>query len=475
MRAVLISLLLFCAAPFGVAADIDRPNIVIVLMDNMGFGEPGVYGGGILRGAETPRIDALAREGMQLLNFNVEAQCTPTRAALMTGRYAVRTGNPTVPRHTPVYGLVDWEYTLPELLSDTGYATGIFGKWHLGQTEGRYPTDHGFDYWFGTEHSSDPSHWAEHDGYDPDSHPRAAMPYVLSSRKGEQPKKVRVFGPDQRARMDRDITDEAISYIETMATGDQPFFAYISYTLLHWPVIPHPDFQGRTGNGQWADALAEIDANIGRLLDALSDVGVADNTLFIFTSDDGPDAIPPMVGSSGPWRGTYVTNLEGAIRVPFIARWPGVISEQRVSNEIVHVTDLYSTIAAIVGDDLPQDRVFDGANQLAFFKGESAKSNRDHVIVYVGDEIAAVKWRNWKMHYKQYASGDMFGPVQALPIPHLFDLLKDPKEQHNVMLDNTWVRWPVNELVNKHKNSLAEFPSIQPGTPNPYTPPRNGR
>ena len=122
-----------------------KPNIVLVLMDNLGWGEPGVYGGGILRGAPTPRIDQLAAEGMRLLNYNVEAQCTPSRAALMTGRYAIRTGNGSVPIDTPVYGLVQWEITMAEMLSDAGYATGIFGKWHLGHTKGRFPTDQGFD------------------------------------------------------------------------------------------------------------------------------------------------------------------------------------------------------------------------------------------------------------------------------------------------------------------------------------------
>ncbi len=470
LRVVLLLTVGLAAPAF---ASTDKPNIVLVLMDNMGYGELGSYGGGLLRGAATPRIDALASEGLRLLNFNVESQCTPTRASLMTGRYAVRTGNRTVPRHTPVYGLVDWEYTLAEMLSDAGYATGIFGKWHLGQTPGRYPTDHGFDLWFGIEHSSDPSHWAGKDGYDPDSHPRATTPYVLRSTRGELPRKVREFDVEQRALIDRQITDEAVAFVRNSANSGKPFFAYVPYTLLHWPVIAHPDFDGSTGNGRWADALAEIDANIGNLLDALDEVGAAEDTLFIFTSDGGPDALAPNVGSSGPWRGTYVTNLEGGIRVPFIARWPGRIARRRVSNELVHVTDIYSTIAAILLSELPTDRVIDGVDQLGFFTGDTDRSGRDHIIVYVSGKISAVKWRNWKMHFEHYSSGDMFGPVMTLPIPYLFDLLKDPKEQHNVMLDNTWVRWPINELVNEHRRSLKQYPPIEPGTENPYSPPKS--
>jgi arylsulfatase len=148
-----------------------KPNIVLVLMDNLGYGELGVYGGGILRGAPTPRLDGLAADGMHLLNFNIEAQCTPSRAALLTGRYAVRTGNGSVPIDTPLYGLVQWEITLPELLSTAGYATGAFGKWHLGQTAGRYPTDQGFDEWYGIPNSTDEAYWADSPLFRPNSDP----------------------------------------------------------------------------------------------------------------------------------------------------------------------------------------------------------------------------------------------------------------------------------------------------------------
>ena len=168
-----------------------KPNIVLVLMDNLGWGEPGVYGGGILRGAPTPRIDQLAAEGMRLLNFNVEAQCTPSRAALMTGRYAIRTGNGSVPIDTPVYGLVQWEITMAEMLSDAGYATGAFGKWHLGHTEGRFPTDQGFDEWYGIPNSTDEAFWPDSARFRPDfpgcevrAVPRPAETFVSGRKLG---------------------------------------------------------------------------------------------------------------------------------------------------------------------------------------------------------------------------------------------------------------------------------------------------
>ena len=166
--------LLLVMVAAGTAHGQTKPNIGLILMDNLGYGELGAYGGGILRGAPTPRIDTLAGEGLRLLNYNVEAQCTPSRAALMTGRYAIRTGNGSVPIDTPRYGLVQWEYSMAEMLSDVGYATGAFGKWHLGHTDGRFPTDQGFDEWYGIPNSSDEAYWPDRSMYRPASDPYAA-------------------------------------------------------------------------------------------------------------------------------------------------------------------------------------------------------------------------------------------------------------------------------------------------------------
>ena len=172
----------------------DKPNIVLILMDNFGWGELGVYGGGVLRGAPTPRIDKLASEGMRLLNFNVEAQCTPSRAALMTGRYAIRTGNASVPLDVQHYGLTQWEQTMPEMLSEAGYATGMFGKWHLGDTQGRFPIDQGFDEWYGVPNSTDEGFWNENDNprFRRDAHPLTQKVYsIWEGRKGEPAKVLR--------------------------------------------------------------------------------------------------------------------------------------------------------------------------------------------------------------------------------------------------------------------------------------------
>ena len=399
MNALWIILMLL--ASFTAAHAQDMPNIVLVLMDNLGYGELGVYSGGILRGAPTPRIDQLANEGLRLTNFNVEAQCTPSRAALLTGRYAVRTGNATVPIDTPRYGLVQWEITMAEMLSDVGYVTGAFGKWHLGRTDGRYPTDQGFDEWFGIPNSSDEAFWPDSSMYRPNSDPMAGPEYVMESTKGQVPRKLEIYNLAYRRKMDRVLTDKTKDFMTRQVAAKRPFFAYVPYTMPHYPITPAPEFDGKSGNGYWADALAQMDAYTGELLDTVERLGIRDNTIFIFTSDNGPEMTEPWNGWSGPWRGTYFTALEGSLRVPFILRWPGKVPVGRMSNEIVHEMDLFPTIAAIVGGKVPTDRAIDGVDQSGFFLGKQAKSNRDGFVIYVGNEVYGVKWQNWKMMFKE--------------------------------------------------------------------------
>ena len=451
-----------------------KPNIVLVFMDNYGWGEPGVYGGGILRGAPTPHLDRLAEEGMQLLNFNVEAQCTPSRAAIMTGRYGIRSGNASIPISTPVYGLTQWEYTMAEILSDTGYATGIFGKWHLGHTTGRYPTNQGFDEWYGIPNSSDESFWTNDSRYRPDSHPFAHPEYIMEARKGEEPTKVKLYNLEERALIDKTLTYKAMDFMERQVNANQPFFLFLPYTQPHMPVTPHPDFAGKTGNGDYADVLAQIDAYVGQLLDKVDDLGIADNTLFIFTSDNGPDPQEPWHGFSGPWRGSYFTGYEGSLRVPFLMRWPGKVPAGEVSNEIVHEMDLFPTFARIVEGKVPGDRIIDGLDQLDFFLGNQENSNRDSVIIYLGDELFGVKWRNYKMVTKTLdrAWGQ---PTQTYNVPLFFDLQTDPKEEHPVdpnWIKLGWVRWPAGQALAEHEASLQKEPPIKPGTPDPYRPKR---
>jgi arylsulfatase A-like enzyme len=446
------------AAPEGE----NKPNIVLVLMDNFGYGEIGVYGGGVLRGAPTPRIDSLAEEGFQLTNYNVEAECTPSRAALMTGRYGIRTRQrPEGPPRGIWWGITKWEITLAEMLSDSGYATGMFGKWHLGDTEGRYPTDQGFDEWYGIPNSSDQAFWPDSDSFQKDAGVKFTR--IMTAKRGQKPKEHEVYGREKRATIDREITDHAIDFIKRKAKAKQPFFAYLPYTQTHEPVDAHPDYKGKTGNGSFADVLAQTDAYVGELLDTIDKLGLKDNTIFIFTSDNGREGIKRSFGFTGPWRGTMFSPYEGSLRVPFLIRYPGKIPAGKVSNEIVHAVDVIGTLAKFTGNEVPQDRILDGVDQSGFLMGKSEKSARESVVIYIGNELFGVKWRNWKMLIKEIDE-DSYA-IQKMAYQSIYNLIVDPKEElpEAFYLDDTWVDTPLWKVIEDHQASIAK----DPGTPDP--------
>jgi len=469
------SLLIICSSSLFAAnafAKDNQPNVVVILMDNFGYGELGCYGGGITRGAPTPRIDQLASQGFRSTNFNVEAQCTPSRAALLTGRYAIRTGNAVVPIEPSEYGLVQWEYTLAEMFAEQNYATGIFGKWHLGDSPGRYPIDQGFDEWYGIPNSTDEAFWPDNPRFEEGLHPLARYEHVLSGKKGEEVKQIEVYDLKKRALIDDEFTTKAIDFMQRSHRAGKPFFTFIPYTQTHMPVNAHPDFAGKTKNGKWADILAQTDAYVGRILDAIDQMGVADDTIVIFTADNGPEGQEPHEGFSGMWRGSYFTALEGSLRVPFIMRWPGKIPAGMVSNEIVHEIDLLPTLASVVGGRVPDDRAIDGFDQTAFLTGKEEKSKRESVIVYVGSDIYGVKWKDWKIAFKELDTG--FGqPVKQYQTPVVYDLLEDPKEMRPVRSGppNYWIRYPALEYLGEHIASLKKYPPVPADAKVDYQPP----
>ncbi len=468
---------LFVALVSSTAFAQDKPNIVLVFMDNFGWGEPGFNGGGITRGAATPRLDQLADEGIRLTNFNVEAQCTPSRSAIMTGRYAIRSGNSVAPLGEGQYGLVQWEVTMAEMLSDAGYATAAYGKWHLGHSDGRYPTDQGFDEWYGIPNSTDEAAWTELVGFESSGIPET---HVMEGRKGQKVKKVKPYRMDYRPYIDGDLTDRAIDFMRRQTKAGKPFFIYLPYTATHYPTRPHPDYTGVTGNGPWADLLHQIDQYNGKLLDEIDKLGIGDNTIYIFTADNGPEAFPknntnlsvatPTPGSAGPWRGSLFTGFEGSLRVPFAMRWPGKIPTNTDSDEIVHEMDLFPTLARAAGGKVPKDRFIDGVDQTDFLMGKQEKSNRESVIVYMGNDIYGVKWRNWKLNFKELDS--VFSSEVKWPTPRLYNLYSDPKEHFNVLFPNTWVSKAASRHLTEHLKSLKEHPPIKPGAPDPYEPPK---
>ena len=475
--ACLTAIISFTSAVPTASAQADKPNIVLVFMDNFGWGEPGFNGGGIIRGAPTPRLDQLAAEGLRLTNFNVEAQCTPSRSAIMTGRYAIRSGNLTAPLGGGVYGLVQWEVTMAEMLSDAGYSTGMFGKWHLGRTDGRFPTDQGFDEWYGIQNSTDESVYPQLQGF---ADSGVEETFILESKKGEKPQTVRPWNLEYRPLMDGDLTKKAIDFMQRQTKAGKPFFLFLPYTATHYPTRPHPDFAGKTGNGPWADLLHQIDQYNGMLLDAIDKLGIRDNTIFIFTADNGPEFTPPgnnnlavetpQTGSAGPWRGTLFTGFEGSLRVPFAIRWPGKIPAGSASDGIVHEMDLFTTFARIAGGKVPKDRVIDGVDQTDFFLGKQKKSNREGVIVYSGEEIFGVKWRNWKVNFKEQDT--VYSETRTYTTPRVYNLLIDPQENQNVLFPHTWVPKAALGQLGEHLASLKKHPPIKPGTLDPYQPPK---
>jgi arylsulfatase len=443
----------------------DAPNIVFVLADNLGWGELGCYGGGILRGAPTPRIDALAAEGLRFTNFNVESDCVPTRSALMTGRHPIRTGAlQSVPAGLP-QGIIPWEITLAQLIASQGYATACFGKWHLGDRPGRYPHERGFDEWYGIPRTTNESMFTASPGFDPDVVP---MPYVMEGRKDGAAKNLHVYDLEARRRIDGELTTRTIEFMHRHARASRPFFAYVPLTQLHYPTLPHRDFEGRTGAGDFADSMAEMDFRVGQLSDAIDALDLRQTTLFVFGSDNGPEFRRPWRGTAGPWSGTYHTSMEGALRVPFILRWPDRIPAGAVTNEIVHIVDLYPTLARVAGAAVPADRPLDGVDQLDFFQDKQAKSNREGFVYYIKQELRAAKWRDWKMHIVWEPEPNQ-GP-NHLESPLVFNLTRDPKEETDVGTESSWVRGPLRRMIHAFQESLKANPPIPPGAADDYVP-----
>jgi len=451
-----------------------QPNIVFILLDNLGYGELGCYGGGMVRGTPTPRADRLAAEGMRLTNFNVEAQCTPSRSAIMTGRYAMRSGTLTVPIGNPAVadprkqGLTQWEITIARLLANAGYNTAHYGKWHLGSIDGRFPNDQGFDEWWGIPRTTDEVFWPGDPGFEKSG---VQPQYIMEGRKGELSRKLEIYDLKHRPYLDAEITRRAVEFMKKSVAARRPFYAYLPMTQVHLPSIPHPDFAGRTGLGDFADAVVETDHRLGQILDAIDELGIRDDTIVVFTSDNGPDPTWPWQGSSGPWRGYYFTNMEGSLRVPFLIRWPGKIPAGTVSNEIVHQVDTFTTFAKMAGVDIPKDRAIDGVDQTDFFFGRQKSSNRESVLAFVAERLEAVKWRDWKLTFYE-ETRDWFGTPQKLTLPKLFNLATDPKEEYpEITLRNTWAMVKCLDVIKQFNESLKKYPAVPEGTPDPYVPP----
>jgi arylsulfatase len=358
------------------------PNIVLILADDLGYGDLGCFGATTIR---TPHIDRLAREGMKFTDFYVsQAVCSASRASLLTGCYANRVGMQGALNHTSPLGIHADEVLLPELGRERGYATAIFGKWHLGLPPFFSPLKHGFDEWLGLPYSNDNSKY----------HPvlAAEMP-PLPLYDGER---VAETDPDQ-AQFTRRFTERAVSFIER--NRERPFFLYVPHVMPHVPVFASERFRGKSAAGIYGDSVEELDWSVGEILAALARHGLDEKTLVIFSSDNGPFlSYGAHAGSAGPLREGKLTAYEGGVRVPTIMRWPGTIPAGRECGEPVMTIDLLPTLAALLGAKLPPRKI-DGRDILPLLRGEAgAKSPHEALFIYSGDELHAVRSGEWKLH-----------------------------------------------------------------------------
>jgi arylsulfatase len=447
-----------------------RPNIVFILADNVGWGDWSCYGGL----TPTPRIDQLASEGIRFTNYCVESECTPTRTAILTGRQSVRCGTYTVVPGAGKNGLTPWEYTIADLLSDAGYATSLYGKWHLGDTEGRLPTDQGFDEWWGYRNSANECGWTSYKAFEVVA--KAAgleSPKIWEGKKGGKQIPVRELDLEVRPLLDELIVDKAMDYIKRNAKGDKPFFTYVGLSHVHPPEVPHPDFDQTDPSrlGPYADLMAEMDHRVGQIVDCVEEAGISDNTLIVFSSDNAAldqGMANAWGGSNGPFRGTFYTPpWEGCYRTGAMLRWPGKVPAGVVTDEMLAAHDWYKTFAALAGasEKVPTDRPMDGVDASEFILGHRDDSPRETYIFFGPDgTLMSAKWRNFKV-VKRYCEG-MDQPIVEPSLPMCFDLESDPQERYNLTsarMDNDFIFQMLLGTIGGYMLSLFEYPNIKPG------------
>lgn len=416
--------LLAAAAASPSAVDAQRPpNVVLIFTDDQGYADVGVFGG---EGLTTPSLDRMAAEGVRATSFYVpQAVCSASRAALLTGAYPNRVSITGALDHTSTHGIHPDEPLLPELLRDAGYATAIFGKWHLGHLPAFLPTRHGFDEYYGIPYSNDmwPLHPVRPGHYPP-------LPLVEGER-------TIAHDPDQRL-FTSSLTSRAIGFME--ANRDRPFFVYLAHPMPHVPLFVSDAFRGRTGAGLYGDVIEELDWSVGEVLAALERLGLDDQTLVVFLSDNGPwRDYGNHAGSAGPFRNSKGSAFEGGVRVPFIARFPGWLPAGLVSDVPIVSFDLYPTIAALAGAVLPSDRILDGRDIRPQLTGTSRDHPHEAIFFYWGTALHAVRSGPWKLHlphpYRDIVPGRDGKPGQSRTMEielSLFNLETDPGESTNV-------------------------------------------
>jgi arylsulfatase len=487
-RSALIVALPLLAAGTALGAD-TRPNVVLILADNVGYGDLGPYGGGELRGFPTPRIDALAREGLRLTQYLVEPACTPSRAALMTGQYSIRNGLSLVLVPGTSNTLPGGSFTMGDMFHAEGYATAIFGKWHLGRDPQSLPTAHGFEEFYGI-----PPDWSWDSAtyldtirltrsYEPLNEARVASEtMIVEATTGSPLRNVKPYTPEVRAGIDNELTDRAIDFMKRSHAAARPFFLYLPFSMGHYPNLPSKIFAGKSRIGNYGDKMMEGDFHVGQVLDALKDLGIDDDTIVVFASDNGPQGMTvrelgnngtPDSGFSGPFRGELGDASEGSIRTFAFIRWPGRVKPDTTSYAMVSEMDFLPTLAAVIGAKLPGDRPIDGVDQSDVLFGRSPLGHREQLLTFIGPDLVAVRWKQWRIYYRDiHSTGDgaqRLGGLESASsemngYPKVFNIEMDPGEQLNVAFLFPWVLNPALAAVMDYERSLKTYPN--PPAPN---------
>lgn len=430
------------------------PNFIIIFADDLGYGDLGTYGHPTIK---TPNLDRMATEGQKWTNFYAGASvCTPSRAALLTGRLPVRSGMASN-THRVLFpdsknGLPADEITLAEQLKTVGYGTACIGKWHLGHKEQFLPTNNGFDYYFGIPYSNDMDKIAGKEYWDywkqPDDSIKTEHFNVPLLRNTEI-----IERPANQHTITTRYSDEAVSYIRQ--NKNKPFFVYLAHNLPHIPLFVSETFKGTSERGLYGDVLEEIDNGVGKILVALREEGIAENTIVVFTSDNGP-WLPFKLngGSAGLLRAGKGSTWEGGMREPGIFWSPGRIKPQVVT-DLGSTMDLFTTFSKLAGVAIPEDRIIDGKDLSATLFGGD-ESPRKSMLYYRGTELYAARLGDYKVHYITQGVYGQFGEREEHDPPILYNLSYDPSEQFDIAEKHPDIIDQINTMVKAHRADLVK-------------------